>query len=366
MIAGTAESPPRRRGRMGFDPTLATLPRTMATRATDRTTRRRPATSGDADPARPLFTVFTPTRNRGHVLHRVHDSLERQTFRDFEWLIIDNDSDDDTAAIVEGWQATSTFPIRYLRHENRGVHVSRVRATQEAHGELFLELRSADSCFPQSLERFRDLWLSIPDDERDGFVGVTVLAMDERGQLIGRPFPEDVLDSNPIELFYRYDVRGEKWGFQRTDVLRQFPLPAIEGYTGYIPEGVIWSRIGRQYRTRYVNEILRVNWLDQKTSLSNPARAADNARGGQIETRDFLEHDVRWFRHAPLAALMRAAKYVRCSLHLGEGIGAQWRGVRNPAGKALWAASLPVGFGVYALDRMGQTQLLDRLGIEKT
>jgi hypothetical protein len=35
-----------------------------------------------------LFTVFTPTYNRAHSLHRVYESLQAQTFRDFEWLIV--------------------------------------------------------------------------------------------------------------------------------------------------------------------------------------------------------------------------------------------------------------------------------------
>lgn len=312
------------------------------------------------------FTVFTPTRNRGHVLHRVYRSLQHQTFRDFEWLIVDNDSEDETAAIVALWQAEADFPIRYVRHENRGVHVSRVRAVAEAFGDLFLEFRSADSCMPEALERFRHHWLSIPESERDHFAGVTALAMDERGRIFGRPFPEDLIDSNPNELFYRYDLRGERWGFQRTDILRRYPLPVIDGYTGYLPEGIIWSRIGRHYQTRFVNEVLRVYWLDQPTSISNPTRFADNALGGMIETRDFLDHDVHWFSHDPFAALLRAAKYVRCSFHLRRGVIAQWRGLKHPAGRALWAVSVPLGIAAYLLDRSGRTYLLDKLGIEKT
>jgi glycosyltransferase involved in cell wall biosynthesis len=316
--------------------------------------------------ARPTFTVFTPTRDRGDVLHRVYESLKRQTYRDFEWLIIDNESSDATPEIVAGWQAEADFPIRYIRHRNRGVHVSRVRATAEARGELFLELRSADSCFPQALERFKRHWDAIPDAERDGFVGVTALAMDERGTLIGTRYPRDIVDSDPLETFYRYGVRGEKWGFQRTSVIRAHPLPEVEGYTGYMPEGIIWARIGRRYRTRYVNEILRVNWQDQKTSLSRPRRAADNAYGGVIETQEFLASDVHWFRYAPLAVYLRAAKYVRCSLHIGRGPSGQWEHLTNLWARGLWLAALPFGTAVYLLDRMGVGGTLDAIPYQKT
>ena len=49
-----------------------------------------------------LFTVFTPTCNRAGTLERVYSSLEAQTFRDFEWLIVDDACTDNTRALV-GW-----------------------------------------------------------------------------------------------------------------------------------------------------------------------------------------------------------------------------------------------------------------------
>ena len=39
-----------------------------------------------------VFTVFTATYNRAHMLHRVYHSLRAQTFRDFEWLVVDDGS----------------------------------------------------------------------------------------------------------------------------------------------------------------------------------------------------------------------------------------------------------------------------------
>ena len=56
-----------------------------------------------------VFTVFTATYNRAHVLHRVYDSLRAQTFRDFEWLVVDDGSTDGTGALVEGWRAEADF-----------------------------------------------------------------------------------------------------------------------------------------------------------------------------------------------------------------------------------------------------------------
>src|SRR5664279_3180792 len=101
-------------------------------------------------PSRPLFTVFTGTRNRAHTLPRVYESLAGQTLRDFEWLIVDNESTDGTRQLVEGWQQEADFPIRYFWHENRGKHGSQNRAIGEARGELFVTLDSDDPCAPNA------------------------------------------------------------------------------------------------------------------------------------------------------------------------------------------------------------------------
>ena len=66
-------------------------------------------------------TVFTPTYNRAYILENLYRSLQRQSCTDFEWLIVDDGSSDDTQALVESWQAEENpFPIRYVYQENGG------------------------------------------------------------------------------------------------------------------------------------------------------------------------------------------------------------------------------------------------------
>ena len=66
-------------------------------------------------------TVFTPTYNRAYILGQLYRSLQRQTCTDFEWLIVDDGSADDTKSLVAAWQEEQNpFPIRYVYQENGG------------------------------------------------------------------------------------------------------------------------------------------------------------------------------------------------------------------------------------------------------
>lgn len=127
------------------------------------------------------FTVFTPTYNRVQTLSRVYESLQVQTFSDFEWLIVDDGSVDRTRELVEGWQMEACFPIHYLWQENQGKHVAFNYALQEARGELFLTLDSDDACVPEALERFYFHWNAIPENRKGQFSAVTALCKDQNG-----------------------------------------------------------------------------------------------------------------------------------------------------------------------------------------
>src|SRR5687767_5062754 len=205
------------------------------------------------------FTVFTPTYNRAHTLERVYASLDAQSFRDFEWLIVDDGSTDDTRSLVERWRQQARFPIRYLWQENSGKHVAFNVAVREARGELFLPFDSDDGCVPHALECFRRHWESIPGDRRARFSAVTALCKDQHGNLVGSKFPYAVTDSNSLEIHYRFHVTGEKWGFHRTEVLRQYPFPEIRAT--HVPESVVWGKIALRYSTRFVNDVLRIYYI---------------------------------------------------------------------------------------------------------
>jgi glycosyltransferase involved in cell wall biosynthesis len=300
-------------------------------------------------PARYIFTVFTATFNRAHTLDRVYTSLAQQTYRDFEWLVVDDGSTDNTSQLIEAWMTEASFPIRYFQQENMGKHIAFNRGVEYAEGELLLVLDSDDGCVPQALEQLKYHWDQIDDQKRAGFSAVTALCTDQDGNLVGDKFPQDVMDSDPLELRYRYKVRGEKWGFQRTDILRRYPFPEELRQT-YVPEDIIWNKIARKYKTRFVNELLRIYWVEG-ASLVHHQDPGKNAVGGRLQHCDALNNDIKWFRFAPLRFALSALHYSRFSFHTDVSIHTQLNSLSNYVAKTLWLLMLPMGFIIYLKDK---------------
>ena len=132
---------------------------------------------------------------------------------------------------------------------------------------------------PEALERFKVHWESIPADRRARFSAVTALCMDEHGRPVGDRFPRDITDSEPLELYFRYRTRGEKWGFQRTDVLLEFPFPEPPGVS-FVSESIVWFAIARRFKTRYVNEYLRIYCSSGPTEPRLSTLTSPRHRGG--------------------------------------------------------------------------------------
>lgn len=299
--------------------------------------------------AGPRFTVFTPTYDRAHTLPRVFHSLSVQTFRDFEWVIVDDGSRDGTRDLVAGWARSAPFPIRYLYQANAGKAAATNAGVVHAHGELFLIADSDDEFLPQALERFAFHWDAIPAAERDRFTGVTALCCDGAGRPVGDRFPVSPLDSDSLELLYRYRVRGEKWGFHRTDVIRRFPFPSVAG-TRHTPEDVVWRAIARRYKTRFVNEVLRVYHQDAGGQLTRiPARQWAEFRGYYAQR---MREDLDFLRVAPMEFYRLMVNYARWCFVASDPLRLQTRRLAGGQLRALWAAAVLPGLLLAGRDRL--------------
>lgn len=217
--------------------------------------------------ATPLFTVCTPTFNRASLLPRVYRGLLDQTFTDFEWLVVDDGSTDETGEVIKKWQSEAPFRIRYIWKENGGKHSAHNASVREARGKLFVMIDSDDWMLPRALEVMESAWRQI--ETREDYSGICCLFQYEDGTIVGDRFPKHGMESNAIDLRFNHGISGDKMGFTKTEILRRFQFPGDLG-RNLIPESLVWNRISQQYQMRCTNDVVGVKeyQLDGLTDLS--------------------------------------------------------------------------------------------------
>lgn len=197
-----------------------------------------------------LVTVATPTYNRAHLLSRLYTSLCCQEFKDFEWLVIDDGSSDDTEKVIQGFVKENFVKIRYIHKNNGGKHTAVNLAAKEAKGDLFFIADSDDWLPVGALKSVAEIYSGIKFNER--FAGICGLDINHKGELIGSRLPADIIDATYIDIRNKFKITGDMKEVYLTSVMREFPFPEIEGEK-FCSEALIWNRIASKYMLRFSN-----------------------------------------------------------------------------------------------------------------
>src|SRR5207245_777039 len=108
-------------------------------------------------------TIILPTYNRAAFLPQAFDSIRSQQFRDWELIVVDGGSTDDTAAVVRTLTGGMPGPVRYICQANRGAPGARNTGLDQARGEFIAFLDSDDAWLPHHLEHAVQALRANPD-----------------------------------------------------------------------------------------------------------------------------------------------------------------------------------------------------------
>ena len=157
------------------------------------------------------ITVITPTYNRCNTLYRVYNSLLSQTYKDFEWLVIDDGSTDDTKELIQGYIEEDKINIRYYYQENRGKHIALNTAMKLVDSEYITVIDSDDEFVSNAFEVFISYWNNIED--KSLFKSITCRAYDPAtGNAEGTEIKESCgyHDARTLDARIKEKNKGEK------------------------------------------------------------------------------------------------------------------------------------------------------------
>lgn len=245
------------------------------------------------------ITVFTPTYNRAYILENLYRSIQRQTFHDFEWLIVDDGSTDNTESLVNSWmQEKNFFPIRYYRKENGGKCRAINYGIDLAKGILFFNVDSDDYLTDDALEKIASWEESLPKNKK--FCGVVGNLGTSATETPNKPYDGPYRDASLLERYEDFcdnPIDGERaWVFY-TEIQKKYKYPEFEG-ENFITPAVSWNRMAHDgYIVRIYDDIIWIyEYQPDGLTASGNRRFIDRPQGHGLWLREKAEFTNMSFR----------------------------------------------------------------------
>lgn len=184
-------------------------------------------------------TIFTPTYNRQSTLERLYKSLLIQTNKQFEWLIVDDGSTDNTRQLINSWINDDLISIRYIYQENQGKPAAHNTGVLNSNYNLFMCVDSDDYLVENAVEKINEINSRIyQDDSVIGIISYKCNVKDEkkRTKTINTEF------ITVSKLYLKYHYKGELALAYKTDILIENLFPRIDGEK-FIPEAYLYDRL---------------------------------------------------------------------------------------------------------------------------
>lgn len=239
-----------------------------------------------------MITVLTPTFNRGGGLQSLWDSLQKQTVKDFEWLVVDDGSTDGTKNLITQLQEKSDFPIRYIYKNNGGKHTALNVGIQTICSELIFIVDSDDCVTDDAVESI--LKIHKKYRSQNNICGYAFLRAFPDGKVNGKKFDVDEKIGSYIDVRVNGDDTGaDKAEVFKTHCLKEFPFPEYPNEK-FLGEDLVWVRMARKYEMVYINKAIYVgNYLED--GLTNNRRKHNIASpiGCMHRAEEFMESDLK-------------------------------------------------------------------------
>ncbi|MBR7179891.1 MAG: glycosyltransferase family 2 protein [Oscillospiraceae bacterium] len=226
----------------------------------------------------PFLSIITPTYNRGHLLNNCYESLCRQTDKDFQWIIVDDGSKDDTRNVVATFD-TDDFEIIYVPKENGGKHTALNAAHPYIRGKYVLILDSDDYLTDTAVEQTRRGWEVWADE---GQVAIVTFL---KGAAVDDPNCTGPVAGTPVDILrYRRNAihSTDCCEVIRAELFLQYPFPVFPGER-FVAECALWNRVAKTHKCVYINEVIYIcEYLEGGLTDSGRAMRIRNPRGGMF------------------------------------------------------------------------------------
>lgn len=234
-----------------------------------------------------MITILTPTYNRAYTLKNAYESLIRQTNKEFEWVIVDDGSIDNTKDLVNDFIKEGIIKIKYFQKKNGGKHTALNYGIKKINSKYVLILDSDDYLKDNCVELVLKTWEKYDKDKSIGCL--SFLRVFPNDETIGKKYTENEIISNHIDFRFNKSLLGDMCEVFRSSVLKKYPFPVFEGEK-FLSEAIVWNRIAFVYNTVYVNKPIYVtDYLEDGLSKNSLRVRYNSPNGASLNANMFLD-----------------------------------------------------------------------------
>lgn len=186
----------------------------------------------------PVLTIFTPTYNRREDLCKLKSSLDKQTNKNFEWIIVDDGSTDNTEKEIKIWQNQGLdYNLIFIRQLNQGKHIAFNIGVSNSNTNWFLCVDSDDTLTPQAIDIVVNDTKHLPNN----YVGLVYpRIMNNKVEYKSwKRINYQAIDI--IDLHDLYKIK-ESTIVLKKEIIKDIPFPKFEG-ENYLPESWLYQKL---------------------------------------------------------------------------------------------------------------------------
>ena len=237
--------------------------------------------------AMPRVSVIIPTHNRSDFLRHAIASVLNQTYQDFELIIVDDASMDNTAEVVA---AVNDERIKFLRHDkNKGGSAARNTGIRASQCDFIAFLDDDDEWLPEKLSKQTEILLSSPPQVGCVYTGYVDVSM-STGKTVGEYRPTKRGDLSKALLAANCvgsasSVLLKRECFEKIGLFDE-SLPCSQDYD-------LWIRVANEFLFEYVTEPL-FRYRTHENKISNNLEAL--TKGMEIMAAKYRDYPLSYYR----------------------------------------------------------------------
>lgn len=258
-----------------------------------------------------MISVLTPTYNRAYILTRLYDSLLKQVTKEFEWVVIDDGSDDGTDNLIAEFQEQNVVKIIYVKQKNMGKPQALNSGVKHCSGEYILIVDSDDALTDDAIYRLNES-IKISEKDQKEISGVCFRRAYFNNEIIGNKFNDTqnntcYLHATDAGHYFNGDLA---YCFKKSMMLK-YPFPHFPDEK-FVPELFIWNKISDQAPVKFHKSkaIYFSEYLDDGLSKNFHLQLKANPRGFGLYYKDQFRREANVIKKIKMLV-----RYFQCRIY---------------------------------------------------